>query len=134
MVNRIQNESGFALAMVLVLGILVSITAAIALNTSGFRLRMTQRDENRMGAFYLDEAVVRLALQKLGAGIPPFDSPATWTDGADAPFVDDSLPERIEQVDITRPDGTTSQVHLRVSWRSPATFNGQFVIQAKTEM
>ncbi len=75
---RRSGERGVALAMVLVAAVLVSITAAIALNVSGHRLHRAQMLQQHDTTYYVDEAGMQWAFIKLGKNLPPFNTPPGW--------------------------------------------------------
>ena len=81
MARRDPGEHGVALAIVLVAAMLVSITAAVALNVTGFRLHRTQLMQRKGDAYYAAEAGIQAAFHKLSRAprLPPFQAdPDTW--------------------------------------------------------
>ncbi len=72
---RRSGERGVALAMVLVAAVLVSITAAIALNVSGHRLHRAQMLQQHDTTYYADEAAMQWVFIKIGKNLPPFNTP-----------------------------------------------------------
>ena len=95
----IRSERGVALAIVLITGILVSVTAAVALNVASDRFNSTTSQRLKDTNFYAAEAGLQMAMVKLTRRIPPFDDPAAWHD--DNKHVDqDTFPDESEDYTI----------------------------------
>ena len=76
----VRSERGVALAIVLITGILVSMTAAVALNVASARFNSTTGQRLKDTNFYAAEAGLQMAMVKLTRRVPPFDNPAVWRD------------------------------------------------------
>lgn len=71
-----RSERGVALALVLVVGILLSITVAVTLNVTGYRWYQASREQQRGQSFYAAEAAIQATFGLLHRGL--LGDPATW--------------------------------------------------------
>ena len=101
----LRSERGVALAIVLITGILVSMTAAVALNVASARFNSSNSQRLKDTNFYAAEAGLQMSIVKLTRRVPPFDNPAAWRDDnrrvdADA-FPDESETYAINGQNVT---------------------------------
>lgn len=79
MTGRRNRQRGNALAMVLIVGVLVTLTAAITLNVTGYRWRASALDMQRLQAFAAAEAGMQEVIARLTTGAklpsPPTPNP-----------------------------------------------------------
>lgn len=125
---RRSSERGVALAIVLVAGVLVSLTAAIALNATGLRLHMTRSQVRHGDNYYASEAGVQIVWIKLERQIPPFDTdPGTWpdTDG-------DTFPDQSETIWIPEDVNDPSRQQVTITVNRISTNPDRFKISART--
>lgn len=74
MVDR-RSERGMALAMVLAVGLLLTITTTVLLRTVGFQFHSVESQRRRDAAFYAAEAGIQAVWVKLQRQLPPFTNP-----------------------------------------------------------
>ena len=74
------SERGIALALVLLAGMLLSISAAVAITAASHRFQSMSSQRGRDLTFYAGEAGLQLAVIKLQGAIPPFNNPGLWVD------------------------------------------------------
>ena len=123
------SERGVALALVLVVAVLLSITVMAVLQTVGLRFFSGESQRHRDATFYTSEAGIQLALSKLTNRLPPFadQTLAGWpvntakTDTITL-FGDDTDPANDRVVTIT------------VTRIAPGPGPKQFSIDASTEI
>ncbi len=68
-------ERGMALAMVLAVGLLLTITTMALLRTVGFQFHSVESQRRRDAAFYAAEAGIQAVWVKLQRNLPPFTNP-----------------------------------------------------------
>ncbi|OGX40069.1 MAG: hypothetical protein A3C53_07235 [Omnitrophica WOR_2 bacterium RIFCSPHIGHO2_02_FULL_68_15] len=96
-----------ALALVLVVGVLLSVTTIALMQVVGFRFQGVESQRRRDAGFYAAEAGIQMTRIKLDRWVPPFtdpDDPADpWADSGD-PGTD---PDRSETIQVgDRPETT----------------------------
>lgn len=128
MSNR-SSERGVALALVLVVSVLLSITVMAVLQTVGLRFFGGENLRHRDAAFYTSEAAIQMALSKLTHQIPPFNNQDTWAVGA--------ANARTETVTLFGDDADPANdrvVAVTVTRIAPGPGPRQFSVEAATEI
>lgn len=79
------SERGVALALVLVVGVLLSVTTMVLLQVVGFRFQGVESQRRRDAGFYAAEAAIQMTFPKLNRQLPPYQdqSIAGWPVGTD---------------------------------------------------
>src|SRR3989338_4516276 len=84
MAVRQQSERGVALALVLVVGVLLSVTTIALMQVVGFRFQGVESQRRRDAEFYAGEAGLQMTYPKMTRQLPPYQdqSLAGWPIGA----------------------------------------------------